>query len=527
MKIIKGVLTYTMLLIGGALIICMALIGCMFLFPNFKVFGWGVMFQSNKLVTDIKSEKFSPLEDQGNSDKVITLDIDAKLHDVEIYQFSDSTEYISIQKYDDMFGLMKGSRDNYDGSVTLDKVKDNIENHYKIETKAIEGAILKRTSRIIVYVPNRQNYVFNISTTNGNITINGGQKEVAGKVETATNLQVRGLNLKTTSGDFSWNNIYNKEKIVSLNTLIAKTNTGKFDFTLGDDITLKSKPDSQYYLECKRGEFLFNNIDADKVNIVGDDVLVRANKLHTEKSFYFNAPSGFFDVTTLTNNDKGLSTIITNNIDVKLDTVNGELAITTTYGDITVNKTMSNATLKSINGNITVGEANSSLSAISEHGDITVGKYSAKVYLKNKHGKIVASFDTDAERNYANASTMINEEGSITANKLILPTNLTTTSGGTINASYYLLPTHTKPRVEHEVNLQGGGKAYLQLPNTNAFMFIGYGNISGRVSSQDMVACDEAQTILTPATDDTKDDMTLLTVRGATGSTVFSTYNGD
>ncbi len=526
MKIIKGVLTYTMLLIGGALIICMALIGCMFLFPNFKVFGWGVMFQSNKLVTDIKSEKFSPLEDQGNSDKVITLDIDAKLHDVEIYQFSDSTEYISIQKYDDMFGLMKGSRDNYDGSVTLDKVKDNIENHYKIETKAIEGAILKRTSRIIVYVPNRQNYVFNISTTNGNITINGGQKEVAGKVETATNLQVRGLNLKTTSGDFSWNNIYNKEKVVSLNTLIAKTNTGKFDFTLGDDITLKSSKDSQYYLECKRGEFLFNNIDADKVNIVGDDVLVRANKLHTEKSFYFNAPSGFFDVTTLTNNDKGLSTIITNNIDVKLDTVNGELAITTTYGDITVNKTMSNATLKSINGNITVGEANSSLSAISEHGDITVGKYSAKVYLKNKHGKIVATFDTDAERNYANASTMINEEGSITANKLILPTNLTTTSGGTINASYYLLPTHTKPRVEHEVNLQGGGKAYLQLPNTNAFVFTGYGNISGRVSSQDMVA-GEKLTILTPATDDTKDDMTLLTVRGATGATVFSTYNGD
>lgn len=526
MKIIKGVLTYTMLLIGGALIICMALIGCMFLFPNFKVFGWGVMFQSNKLVTDIKSEKFSPLEDQGNSDKVITLDIDAKLHDVEIYQFSDSTEYISIQKYDDMFGLMKGSRDNYDGSVTLDKVKDNIENHYKIETKAIEGAILKRTSRIIVYAPNRQNYVFNISTTNGNITINGGQKEVAGKVETATNLQVRGLNLKTTSGDFSWNNIYNKEKVVSLNTLIAKTNTGKFDFTLGDDITLKSSKDSQYYLECKRGEFLFNNIDADKVNIVGDDVLVRANKLHTEKSFYFNAPSGFFDVTTLTNNDKGLSTIITNNIDVKLDTVNGELAITTTYGDITVNKTMSNATLKSINGNITVGEANSSLSAISEHGDITVGKYSAKVYLKNKHGKIVATFDTDAERNYANASTMINEEGSITANKLILPTNLTTTSGGTINASYYLLPTHTKPRVEHEVNLQGGGKAYLQLPNTNAFVFTGYGNISGRVSSQDMVA-GEKLTILTPATDDTKDDMTLLTVRCATGTTVFSTYNGD
>lgn len=523
MKIIKGVLTYTMLLIGGALIICMALIGCMFLFPNFKVFGWGVMFQSNKLVTDIKSEKFSPLEDQGNSNKVITLDIDAKLHDVEIYQFSDSTEYISIQKYDDMFGLMKGSRDNYDGSVTLDKVD---EKHYKIETKAIEGAILKRTSRIIVYVPNRQNYVFNISTTYGNITINGGLKEVAGKVETATNLQVRGLNLKTTSGDFSWNNIYNKEKIVSLNTLIAKTNTGKFDFTLGDDITLKSKPDSQYYLECKRGEFLFNNIDADKVNIVGDDVLVRANKLHTEKSFYFNAPSGFFDVTTLTNNDEGLSTIITNNIDVKLDTVNGELAITTSYGDITVNKTMANATLKSINGNITVGEAKSSLSAISEHGDITVGKYSAKVYLKNKHGKIVATFDTDAERNYANASTMINEEGSITANKLILPTNLTTTSGGTINASYYLLPTHTTTRVKHEVNLQGGGKAYLQLPNTNAFVFTGYGNISGRVSSQDMVA-GENQTILTPATDDTKEDMTLLTVRGATGATVFSTYNGD
>lgn len=523
MKIIKGVLIYTMLLIGGALIIGMALIGCMFLFPNFKVFGWGVMFQSNKLVTDIKSENFSPQPEDSN--KVITLDIDAKLHDVEIYQFSDSTEYISIQKYDDMFGLMKGSRDNYDGSVTLDKVEDNIEDHYKIETKAIEGAILKRTSRIIVYVPNRQNYVFNISTNNGNITINGGLKEVAGKVETATNLKVVGLNLKTTSGDFSWNNIYNNEKIVPLKTLIAKTNTGKFDFTLGDDITLNST-DNQYYLECKRGEFLFNNIDADKVNIVGDDVLVRANKLHTKKSFYFNAPSGFFDVTTLTNNDKGLSTIITNNIDVKLDTVNGELAITTTYGDITVNKTMANATLKSIHGNITIGEAKSSLSAISEHGDITVGKYSAKVYLKNKHGKIVATFDTDADRNYNNASTMINEEGSITANKLILPTNLTTTSGGTINASYYLLPRHTSPRVEQEVNLQGGGKAYLQLPNTNAFKFTGYGNISGRVSSQDMVA-GENKTILTAATGDNDEDMTLFTVRCTTGTTVFSTYNGD
>ena len=121
---------------------------------------------------------------------------------------------------------------------------------------------------------------------------------------------------------------------------------------------------------------------------------------------------------------------------------------------------------------------------------------------------------------------MINEEGSITANKLILPTNLTTTSGGTINASYYLLPTKTSPRVEQEVNLQGGGKAYLQLPNTNAFKFTGYGNISGRVSSQDMVA-GENKTILTAATGDTDEDMTLFTVRGATGTTVFSTYNGD
>lgn len=511
MKIIKGVFTYTMLLIGAALIICMALVGCMFLFPNFKVFGWGIMFKSNELASEVRSPELT-------AGATYTLDIDAKLHDVYIYQYSDSTPTISLQKFDDMFGIMKGSRDSYDGSVKFDPVDATT---YKVEAKDIEGAILKRSSKIVVYVPNGRSYKFNIKTTSGNINIDGSLREVAGKVKSATELNVKGLNLETTTGSFSWSNVNRPSNVVELENLSAKTQYGKFNFSLGDDVTIKGNENSKYYLECKRGEFTFNNVKVNEMHIEGNDVLVVANELNTVKSFYFNAPNGFFNVTKLVTADKGLSTIITNNIDVQLNEVIGELAITTTYGNINVNKTTKNASLKSINGNITVGKAEDNLSAISEHGDIIVGSYNSKVYLKNKHGKIEATYNKDAFDIYssiANKSEIINEEGSITVNDLMIGTDLTTTSGGTINASYYLMPKNDDNI--HNVKLLAGGTANLQVANTNGFMFNGKGNISGKVSSVNMTATTEATQILSG-----EGPFTTLNVDAGTGNAVFSTYN--
>ena len=593
MKIIKGIGIYTLLILGALLIFAVLIAGCMFIFPNFDVFGWKIMFRSNQQVVNINTTELEV-------GKTYNVYIDAGVHNVSVYQFTDSTKFANIVKVDDMFGFYKG---DYNDKLVYPENAETKKYNIYVNTASIDGAVLGRKSEIKVYLPNSSSYVLNIKTTTGNINIEGTGKSATNSVH---DLNVTGLDVETTTGDFKWANInstpvkvatgagaeYKNELVDAIDTtaegysadnyaryvflskLNAKTKTGKFDFSLSnsdskntyiapavmgndetvnfiDVITNGSKPaglDNKidndkfgFYLSADRGDFTFNRIIATKLNIVGKDVLVRANEIATCKDFYFNVPNGYFEIENLNSIfTTTLNTIITNNINIDLENASGELSIVTTYGNINIGTLNQNASLTSTDGNIVVKQANASISAISEKGDITIEKYRSKGFLKNKSGKISATFDiawyNTAELNKDNfqeCMEVYNENASTTIKDAVFKTDILS-GGGNLNVSYYEMRNIQKNSgttpIEHKITVTGGS-ATVSVPNIAAFKFKGAGSISGNVGSVSISSTENNANavegyvqVLELAGGETATTLAKLNVNSTNATTNFTTY---
>lgn len=591
MKIVKGVAIYTLLIFGALVIFAMLLVGCMFMFPNFDVFGWKVMFKSNDSAVAYGASSESFKVTKGAE---YTINIDAGVHNVYIHQFSkaeNDTDYVYVEKIDDMFGLYSNE---YNNQLIKPEDSEAAKNRIiNIKLGEIEGLVSGRKSRLDVYLPNiASGYNLKITTTTGNISINGS----ANKVE---NLNVTGLEVATSSGDFAWSNVktsiinnagddniytgskvdsidtededYKKEnfdRYVFLKNFRASTVSGKLDFSLSHsdagktiiapatagednmydvlagkyttDVAIKnwlnelaSNSEAGFYVDIERGDIKFSNVLAQKFNVVGTDVLIEANSISSLCDFYFNVPNGVFKIENL---NSPLSTIITNNIDIDLESADGELAITTTYGNITIDTINENASLSSTHGNINVTKAYASISAISQYGDITVGAYRDKGYLKNKYGKINASFDvkwyinnienaTSTDTDYYNKTfEMYNEDGSITANNLVFETKIVN-NGGNVSATFYKMANNKNASnyVSHSISLNGGN-ASVQVSSLEAFKFKGKGNISGQIGGTNITATEEFVRILVPNQGSPEASLACLEANATNASISFSSY---
>ncbi len=573
-NIIKGVATYTLLLIGMAIIFIALIMGSMFLIPKFSVFGWKAMLISNDRLQSVVSEELT-------EDSYI-LNIESGIHDLNIYQFNEGSRQIMVDKIDDMFGFYKGK---YDNQVDISKPSDD--NIITINISSIDGVVAARNSRLNVYLPHSVNYKLILKTTSGDVAIDGGSKKI--------NLQA--LNVTTKSGDFIVKNVstilarystsvnngaeilgtgqivnevkdgdYKYYRYLPLVGLDCKTSTGEFNFIINSDgaeyttIYALSKANmisaingevgkgvsdlananenamSEYFFEANRGEFSFGKVVAAGFNIIGNDILVKADKMHSYKDFYFNAPNGYFEFDML---EAKLSTIITHNIDVKINKVVGELVINTTYGHININLLNKNSTLaategsslKSTHGNITVKEARGSVSAVSEHGNIKIEKYRDKAYLKNKHGNIDASFDIEwyeaqedllAKEDYKRTCEIDNAEGVVNINNIVFQTIINSGTGN-INAVFYkMFNTSDEANIiEHKVSTNSG-KLNLKVPNINSFMYWGTGDIKGSLGSIAMAANSTYTQLFTANEKENEDTLSKLRVDAKSGSAVFS-----
>ena len=594
MKIVKGVAIYTLLILGALAVFAMLLVGCMFMFPNFDVFGWKVIFKSNEKALTYGAKSASYAVDSG---EYYTVNIDAGMHSVYIHQWANQgileseIDYVYVEKIDDMFGLYTGDYNNQ-----LIKPEDSeaaAKNVINIKLGGINGAVMGRKSRLDVYLPCiAGGYNLKIKTTTGSININGAATKT-------DNLNVTGLEVSTTTGDFSWSdvrtsainnagdsNIYTGSKVgsidtgdkdykkeqyerfVFLNNFRASTVSGNLDFSLAyaDAIQTSIAPttaggvsmydvlggkfanndaglanwlnslgndeESGFYVDVERGDVKFSKVIAPKFNVVGTDVLIEAKNITSLSNFYFNVPNGVFKIEEL---ESPLSTIITNNIDVNLTKSNGELSITTTYGNIAIGTINQNASLSSTHGNITVDKAYASISAISEYGDINVKAFRSKGYLKNKHGKINAAFDIAWYRsntasikatseNFTQKFEMYNEDGSITATNLVFETSIVN-KGGNVTATFYEMANNKDANnyVSHSISLDGGS-ANVQISSLEAFKFKGKGGISGQIGGTNLVAGDEFVRILVPNEGSPEASLAHLEAVATNANIVFSAY---
>lgn len=559
MKTLKGIGIYTLIILGILLVIAGLLVGCMFLMPGFKMFGWTLLAKNHEVKDFYSASELDAL--------TYTINIDASIYNVTVTLGEGKTVY--VQQTDEMYGFYRP--DNY----TEEDFKTSISQSgtiINITSPSFPSSMSGRKSALYVTLPKKaKEYNLNVKTSTGSIVIKGN---------TNGDFPLKELEINTESGDVSFDSLRsvvykngdkfqeitsleneNKDlltRVVPIEKILINSNKGDVDFRFGSEslkteniylttcsynqvkgassldalinILEKNTNENPIVLNTKNGDVTFDNVYSQEFQLSGNDVLLRANKIYSSKEFKFNSPSGLFEISSLT---APLSTITTNNIGIKLGKINGELSVTTTYGNIEIEESTKNTSLNTVHGNIKVGHAKGSVSAISEYGDIDV-KYSSKAYFKNNHGSIKVEFvnknenktGIERDKEYNNTCDIITGNGTVNATNLTYETTLTS-NGGRITAQFSEMYEAANKEnnnislvVHHKVVLNGGS-AEIQVPSLKAFMFKGIGNISGSVGSTAMAANNEYKVVVGETASDL---LAHFEVDAKGGKANFSTY---
>lgn len=581
MKILKGVCVYTLIILAMLLIVGILLFAAMFLMPDFGLFGYRVINKSKNPVetVEIKLDNLAEID----ATKPINLVVEAQGHNVSIEYVSDSTTWVIIDKTDDMFGLYKYNK-NYSEKASYSINKEN--NQIKITADGLEGAVSYRNSFLRVRIPKQRTmgenntqalrYNINAKSTSGNISLIGGSKE-----ENVKDLKIENLSVTTKSGNFGvsglrTSNEVNKDDetkftpVLLLNSLSLKTNKGNFDFSkLAEKIVVtnanvnvdsyaeQSPTYNDIYnqlgsanINSNSGTIEFANAGelTANINITGEDIVFKAGKVSTlGNGFYFDSAYGVFDVKSINNkpNDKSAEkrniNIISNNIDVKLEEINGEASIKTEYGNISIKILNDQTRLESVHGDITVDNANNVISATNQYGNILIKNFKSKCYVLNKQGSINVSYDKDYDATLAldqtrikalteNFVQLINTNGSIVANNLVNKTNITALGSSNVTVNFKKLYVFDNNEVIHSI-VVNGSTANVNVPSTENFWINNIskgGKIGGKVGTTTIENKEGKQWVVSPISEPAEGENnknTIIETKANGGRINFSTKN--
>lgn len=454
MKIVKGVFTYLLILVGIVFIASILMFTAMAFF-KFPVFGTYVVM-SSKTTEYICPNSNSALD----STSIVNVTVNSGNYGVIIRSWTDTQKNQKVPRIlvrEEGFGLStNGVRE---AAVEVIRSGNNI----TITVKAPTGVIAYKDSHVEIALP--------ISTEGGykyNLTINSGKGDVSvvpttddvTKEEQRGRVNIYDLSITTTSGDVSVRGLGTGEHPShKFNSLSLKTETGKFDFS-NQDLSTET---GSVKIESRRGDFTFKNYTGSFV-IEGDNLVFNAESIVTEnKTFLYNCPNGTLDINKL---DVGTSfaQIVTEYARVEIDELLGDTAIQATYGDIIIKNTTSNVVdVTTTHGDISIGTVsntgvNGTIALRSTYGDITVDSYPAKGWFTNKSGRITI---THAQNNEHNFETKIEtKKGHVVANNMYGKVTATATGEANMDITFANIPSSD---ITSNITI-GSGKLNINVP---------------------------------------------------------------
>ncbi len=463
MKIIKGVLTYTLILIGVLVVSGILLVSVM-TFLKVDIFGYSFIIGGGKYSYTNSLVTFGA----PSGTDTWTIVVNSNNYDINLRAYgsvSSSNFKPDVTVSNDGFGLIdNGKREatlnvkyyNNLGEEVFDTDRDTSKN-MTLTLNVPDGIVNYRASSIDIVLPfSGFKYNFVLNSGSGDIKIYPFYNETVRQYENG-NLDINSLKLTTTSGNFTMEGV--KET--------AKTNTDYQDFVnYGDDatgITAPTRATTQVVLtkleiESERGTFdfrkqdinLFNGLNTVSVkinstrgnfyfkefiggfNITGDNLFFIADTIITnDKLFLYNCPNGTLDISRL---DVGnnLAEIVTEYAKVDIDNLYGDISIQATYGSTNIKNTYSNVVdITTTHGDITIlnivdrlgrqqrekvpqelidekpvmeyvypiGSRNGTATIRSTYGDIKVSNYYAKGWFTNKNGQININYNGTGTHN--------------------------------------------------------------------------------------------------------------------------------
>ena len=470
MKIVKGVLTYTLILIGVLLIAGILLFAGM-AFLNFPVFGYRVTMATNK-PEEVLTVKLN--------DVARTIVINSNNYDVKIRPFNDNvnTELnlkARITYIDESFGLVSnGKLINetrsvlevlyYDaaGNLVTDATQQQSAPKIVINLATPQGILNYRDSRIFVELPvssdqAKYNYNFEINSGSGDFSIVPYIDDLGEYNEVLT---VKGMDIETTTGSATFYGLRNTSGVVAFDYLNLKTEKGKFDFTK-QNISVEGN----VKIDSKMGDFAFKEITAG-FTIDGENLVFDAEKISTgDKSFLYNCPHGTLRIGEL-NVGSQYGEIVTEYAKIDLKKSIGDLSIQATYGNVNIDKSTSGIVdVTTTHGDITLGNTEKSdniisgtVAARSTYGDISA-RYATEGWFTNKKGQINVEYTGSSSTDETRIETV---DGAVYAKGLTGVVNATATGGANLNITFEKI---NKPSSVKTSNITlGSGKLTLNIP---------------------------------------------------------------
>lgn len=496
-KILKGVLVYSILILGALVVVGGATIGVMLLSSTgdkpLELFGYKAIFVSKVLRDDVglSTEEFA-------NNSVINININAGDYGVNVREFDTLTNQVAVRKRDTVIGLYEGEfqKEVY---TNVTRHKETIEimgqpvevplNEYTIDITVVQpsGFMLYGGSYITVSLPSYADFVYNLNivTTSGSVDIDGSNDIIEG--ETDYNIIVGSLSVTTKTGDLSIFKINNaqssQENEMVLNTLYLSTGSGTFDLSNIDTVRLGSpSEENPINIISKRGKFVFNKVYG-AMNMVGQDQMsLEAKEIYTSGfGFNYDSDYGYFKIEKL-NVGVYENSINTTNVNIDIKEIIGELRIVTRNGKINIDKAHNSINLKSTSGNIVVKEALGHITAETSKGDILVSKYNLSALFISQSGYVEANYNGD-EANPTNLTTVQVDTSFVKLTNIYNAIDIKST--GSVNVKLYFQPL-TQEEITHKVDIKAG-KVELHfntVPSLQPFVLIAQGSFTGVYGSE-------------------------------------------
>ena len=498
MKIVKGVLVYSLIALGIVIGIGILLMGIMFLIPSFKVFGYGFIYKTKG--GTMQTYRFSENIENYYEMENIVLEFNAT-EGINVHVTADnenSRAAITSTLYYSYYGFYK------DSSLITQSAQDVSYNSgtktltYKVNAYGLNGAInYSDKCYLDVVIPRRRiksngtaddaalSYTMNIHTVNGDIIIKGSgtDENFIGAI------QVNNMSISTQKGDLSLygvgSNVTGNTKPTKLemNEFNISTQYGTFNFAGISQVTANGN----VVFNSKRGDFLFDKLTVNgDFEITGDNVLFKANNLTVEGDLNYQTTNGAFKVANKIKSNSGQLSIVSNTTEVVLGTVEkGALGITTEYGNVTISDSQVNTLIIGGHGNVNVAACSGGLEARTSYGNINA-TYSKGALLVSNRGIITANSTNSTDADAKSIKTIVNLEG-----KAIL--NLTTkqlpfeincgNNNCTVNITVQAVITNLGTGyVTSTVNM-GKGTLNFTAINTYPFVVSATGGVSGRIGT--------------------------------------------
>ena len=394
-KTLKGILLYSLILIGSAFAVFAAIVIIMFIFPNLKLFGYGMI---SKKETTSNSTAISTSEISQPFDIIVS----AGNFDISIYNSNEDS--ISYSVYNNCLGA---------SNLNSAGVKEEItSSSYTLNITEPSGWVFYRDSNLKISLPENLKYNFIIKSNNGNISI--------------SNLQINNLKLNTSDGNFYLS--HENQAELELNNVNISTNSGNFNFKSKYE---NVKINNGLTFSATRGDLLFDNLESD-VELVGNDIYFEANTVTTlENGFNANVSNIVLKVFNhLNSSNDSQNSILTSSCLINIKEITGTSSIKSSNGNITIETIHSSAIIASSDGNVNVNTAEDYIKIDCKYSDITLNEYAKSAYIKSLSGNISAH---STSNDVNNSTEIITTNGNINHSTNLIPFKITSDGLSNIN----------------------------------------------------------------------------------------------